>query len=100
MYSFAPHISEELWQMLGKESLIHQAGLPKYEEKYLEKDEIDYVVQVMGKIRGKITVSVSATNEKIKELAIKQENVQKYIQGKEIKKIIVVPKKLVSIVAK
>ena len=67
---------------------------------YLIKDEITYVIQIMGKIRGKLSVSPSATEDEIKEKALELENVKKHLEGKEIKKIIVVPKKLVSIVAK
>ncbi len=101
MYVFAPHISEELWQMIQKEDkLLHEVGFPKFNEKYLVKDEVTYVVQIMGKIRGKLFVPVDTDSETIKKMALELENVKKHLQGKDIKKIIVVPKKLVSIVAK
>jgi len=100
LYFFAPHISEELWRQTGNEKLVHEVGIPEYNPEYLIKDEINYVVQIMGKIRGKLSVSPSASDTEIKEKALELENVQKYIAGKEVKKIIVVPKKLVSIVAK
>jgi len=100
MYVFAPHISEELWSMIGNDKLIHEAGIPKYKKEYLIKDEITYVIQIMGKIRGKIDVPVNATDDEIKSLALEVENVQRSLEGKEIIKMIVVPKKLVSIVAK
>ena len=100
LYFFAPHISEELWELAGNRNLIHEAGIPKYNEKFLVKDEIIYVIQIMGKIRGKLSVPTSASEEEIKEKALSLENVQKYLTGKEIKKIIVIPKKLISIVAK
>jgi len=98
LYFFAPHISEELWQMIGKENLVHESGIPEYNPEYLIKDEITYVVQIMGKIRGKLSVTPSTSEEEIREKALELENVKKHLQGKEIKKIIVVPKKLVSIV--
>ena len=100
MYSFAPHICEELWKMSGQKGLIHEAGLPEFNERYLQKDEVVYVIQVMGKVRGKISVPTAATQDEIKKLALAQDNVIKFTEGKDIKKIIVVPNKLVSIVAK
>ena len=86
--------------MIGKENLLHEAGLPEFNEKYLIQDEITYAIQIMGKVRGKINVSVDATDEEIKKLALEVENVKKSLEGKEILKMIIVPKKLVSIVAK
>jgi leucyl-tRNA synthetase len=100
LHFFAPHISEELWQKSGQAGMVHSAGLPSYTKKFLKKDEVTYVVQIMGKIRGNFEISANADQEAIKKAALAQENVQKHLEGKEIKKIIVVPKKLVSIVAK
>jgi len=100
MYVFAPHLSEELWKLIGNESLLHEAGLAKFDEKYLVQDEITYVIQIMGKVRGKINVSVDATDDEIKKLALEVGNVKKSLEGKNILKMIIVPKKLVSIVAK
>ncbi|MCF7911826.1 MAG: leucine--tRNA ligase [Candidatus Cloacimonetes bacterium] len=100
LYCFAPHISEELWQLTGNSELLHEAGLPVFEAKYLVKDEITYVIQIMGKVRGKIEVPLNTGIEEIKAEALKNENVQKHLEGKTVKKIIVVPNKLVSIVAK
>jgi leucyl-tRNA synthetase len=100
LYFFAPHISEELWKMIGKNNLIHKVGIPEFKKEYLIKDEIIYVVQIMGKVRGKLSISPNASEEEIKEKALNIENVKKHLEGKEIIKIIIVPKKLVSIVAK
>ncbi len=100
LHFFAPHISEELWQMMGNQNLVHAAGLPQFDPKFLVKDEITYVVQVMGKLRGKIDVPIDMPQEEIKKLALEIENVQKYIAGKTVQKVILVPKKLVSIVVK
>jgi len=122
LYFFAPHISEELWFRIysgnyysydltqdpselcqvseSHHKLVHEIGIPEYDPEYLVKDEITYVVQIMGKIRGKMSVSPTASDDEIKEKALELENVQKYIAGKEVKKVIVVPKKLVSIVVK
>jgi len=74
--------------------------LPEFNEKYLVQDEITYVIQIMGKVRGKINVSVDATDDEIKKLALEVENVKKSLEGKNILKMIIIPKKLVSIVAK
>lgn len=100
IYPFAPHIAEELWKLSGKEGLVHESGLPKCHEPFLVKDEVLYVIQVNGKVRGKISVPVTSNQEEVKTLALDQDNVKKFIEGKELKKVIVVPKKLVSIVAK
>jgi leucyl-tRNA synthetase len=100
LYFFAPHISEELWTMLGHKKLVHECGVPQYNKSHLIKDEVTYVVQIMGKIRGKLEVPVDTSQEEIKKLVLEIENVKKFLEGKEVTKIIVVPKKLVSIVAK
>jgi leucyl-tRNA synthetase len=100
LYFFAPHISEELWKMIGNETLVHEAGIPEFNKEFLKKDEVTYVVQIMGKVRGKMEVPINTCQEDIKKLAVEIENVKKHLEGKEIKKIIVVPKKLVSIVAR
>jgi leucyl-tRNA synthetase len=100
MYFFAPHISEELWAMSGHTTLLHEAGVPEFNPEYLVQSQITYVIQVMGKVRGKIEVAADASQDAIKELALANENVQKFIEGKTVHKVIVVPKKLVSIVAK
>ena len=98
LYCFAPHISEELWSLLGNKGLIHEAGLPVYNEKFLKKDMVTYVIQIMGKVRGKLEVPMDTDTEEIKKAALALENVQKYIDGKQIKKMIVIPRKLISIV--
>lgn len=98
LYFFAPHLSEELWSQLGKHNLIHAEGVFEYKTEYLKKDEITYVVQVMGKVRGKITVSADLDQEEIKKIALTVDNVQKAIGDQKIAKMIVVPNKLVSIV--
>jgi len=100
LYPFAPHIAEELWQMMGFETLLHESGLPGYEERYLVQDTITYVVQVNGKIRGKLEMSPDSHHEILKEEALKVENVQRALDGFEVVKVIVVPSKMVSIAAK
>lgn len=100
IYPFAPHVSEEVWDMIGEEGLVHESGVPDYNPAYLIKDEVTYVVQVNGKIRGKLEVTTTTPEAEIKELALNLENVVKFLEDKEIKKLIVIKNKLVSIVVK
>ena len=100
LYPFAPHIAEELWQMMGHPNLLHESGLPIYEEKYLAQDTVTYVIQVNGKIRGKLEVAPDTAAGVLQELALKVENVIRALEGFELKKIIVIPGKMVSIAAK
>ena len=87
-------------KIIEKNNLIHKIGIPEFKKEYLIKDEVIYVVQIMGKVRGKLSISPNASEEEIKEKALNIENVKKHLEGKEIIKIIIVPKKLISIVAK
>jgi leucyl-tRNA synthetase/predicted alpha/beta hydrolase family esterase len=95
---YAPHMAEELWEMLGhSESLAHELW-PEYEDIYLAKSIMTVVVQVNGKVRAKIDVPSDMGEEAVKELAITQENVSKWMEGKTLKKVIYVHGKLVSVV--
>ena len=96
----APHICEELWEQIGYKTRLAESFWPEYDEKALVKDEILIVIQVNGKLRSKISVSREATEEEIKEMALSDANVQRHTQGKKIVKVIVVPGKLVNIVAR
>jgi len=97
----APHIAEEIWnRVFGYNESIATAEWPKYDESKLVEDEFEMVVQVNGKVRGKIVVSMSATEDEMKSLAKDIDNVKNHIEGKEIVKEIVIPKKLVNIVVK
>ena len=97
---FAPHLGEELWQILGHDNTITYEAWPTYDESFLVENEIEIVVQVNGKLRGKFTISASANEEEIKAQALTIPAVQAQIEGKEVKKIIVVKGKVVNIVAK
>ncbi len=98
LYPIVPHICHQLWQELDHQDNIDQAPWPQIDESALEQDALQMVVQVNGKLRGKITVAVDANKEEIEQLALNEEHVQKFIEGKAIRKVIVVPKKLVNIV--
>ncbi|MCP4115936.1 MAG: leucine--tRNA ligase [Desulfobacteraceae bacterium] len=93
-----PHFAEELWAVMGNEPSIVDQSWPEYREDALVTDEVLIVVQVNGKLRAKFTVDASADDDLIREKALGDEQVQKHIDGKPIKKVIVVKKKLVNIV--
>ena len=94
-----PHISHELWQQLGKAGLIIDARWPQVDESALIQDSLTLVIQVNGKLRGQIEVPASATREEVEASARANENVVRFTEGLTIRKVIVVPGKLVNIVA-
>ncbi|MCK5831178.1 MAG: leucine--tRNA ligase, partial [Methylococcales bacterium] len=93
-----PHICKQLWENLGHTKDIVIEAWPTVDESALEQDAIKMMLQVNGKLRGDISVSVSASKEEIEKMALEDENVMRFVEGKFIKKIIVVPKRLVNIV--
>ena len=95
-----PHITEELWEKMGHTNTIANEKWPLYDEEKTIEDEYEMVVQVNGKVRGKVMVNTDTTKEEMEEKAKEIPNVQSFINGKEIIKTIVVPKKLVNIVVK
>ena len=96
----APHIAEEIWSILGHNDTITYESWPTYDESKLKVDTFTMVVQVNGKVRGKMDVSSDTSKEEMEELAKSIENVKKNMEGKEIVKIITIPSKLVNIVVK
>jgi leucyl-tRNA synthetase, eubacterial and mitochondrial family len=96
-----PHITEELWEVVfNNETTISYEIWPTFDEEKTKEESFEMIVQVSGKVRGKVKVSSDTTKEEMEKLAKEQENVQKHLEGKEIIKVIVVPKKLVNIVVK
>lgn len=95
---FAPHISEELWEMLGHSESICESDWPGYNPDLIALEEIELVIQINGKVRDRIKAPADISEEDAKELALKSENVQKYLTGQEPKKIIFISGKLVNIV--
>jgi leucyl-tRNA synthetase len=93
-----PHAAQELWNELGHVGDIVMAAWPAVDESALQQDAIEMVVQVNGKLRGKFSVAANAGKEQIEALVLADEHVQRYIDGKPIRKLIVVPQKLVNIV--
>ncbi|TCT14719.1 leucyl-tRNA synthetase [Melghiribacillus thermohalophilus] len=94
-----PHIAEELWSKLGHSGSISYEPWPTYDETRLVEDEVEIVIQVMGKIRAKIMVPKDASKDELEKMALNNEKIQEWIQGKTVRKVIVVPGKLVNIVA-
>ena len=95
---FAPHICEELWEIMGNNTTICDAEWPEYNEEYLKEDSIKYTISFNGKARFTMDFATDATNADIEAAVLSNENSQKYIDGKPIKKVIIVPKKIVNIV--
>jgi len=93
-----PHISHELWNALGHEEAIVTVAWPEIDESALVQDKVELMVQVNGKLRSKISVAADADKDSIEALALADENVQKFIEAKEIRKVIVVPGRLINIV--
>lgn len=94
-----PHICEELWEMLGGSGMLLYTAWPQYDENALERDEIEIVVQVNGKLRGRFRVPAKAGKSEVEALALADENIKKHIDGLSVRKVIVVPGKLVNVVA-
>lgn len=97
---FAPYLSEELWTKMGKETSVHEAKWPTFDEKALVLEEVTVVLQINGKLRGRIEVPTGMSKEETEKLALEQESIQDNIKDKTIQKIIIVPNKLVNIVVK
>ncbi len=95
----APHVTHALWRELDFGDDIQHAGWPQVDETALVSDTIELVVQVNGKVRGKIQVAADADSAAIEQAALANENVQRFIEGLKVRKVIVVPKKLVNVVA-
>ena len=93
-----PHICHQLWLDLGHSEAVVSAAWPQVDESALAQDNIEYVIQVNGKLRSKISVATSLSSDEIEALALVDEQAQKFIEGKPLRKVIVVPNKLVNIV--
>ena len=96
---FAPHITSELWQRLNSPGDITSQTWPTYDEAFLVEDEIEIVLQVNGKVRDRIKVPLEATDEQLEAAARANEKVRNAVGAQTIRKVVVVPKKLVNIVA-
>jgi leucyl-tRNA synthetase len=95
---FAPHMCEELWSMLGNKESISTAPWPQFDLELTKESTLTIAIQINGKVRDEITIEAETSEDEVKKLALASEKVQKWLEGKEPKKIIYVKGKLVSIV--
>lgn len=95
---FAPHISEELWQLSGHNPSIFDSSWPEVDEASLERKTYELIIQINGKVRSRIEASSEINKEELKKLVLNDEKIINWLKGKEIKKFIVIPKKLVNVV--
>ena len=96
----APHITEEMWQIAGFGGYINEAQWPAYDEEKTRDNEIEIVLQVNGKIKGKLLVGADMSREEIEKTAMDNDILKTAIDGKQVVKVIVVPGKLVNVVVK
>jgi len=95
---FAPFTSEELWHALGNDGSVHHSTYPEFDESYLKEDSIEYPISINGKKRTAIDIPSDASKDEIEKIALANEVVQKWVDGKPIRKVIVVPGRMVNVV--
>ena len=95
---FAPHVAEELYHVLGNETTVCDAAFPKHDEKYLAENTVKYPISFNGKVRFTLELAADLNPKQVEEIALANDQTAKYLDGKAIKKVIVVPKKIVNIV--
>jgi leucyl-tRNA synthetase len=98
LYPFVPHIASELWESLDHKTSLDTVAWPKYSEEALEEEKLLIVVQINGKVRGKITVAADVTQEQIESLALADPKVAGFLDGKKVQRVVYVPRRLVNIV--
>ena len=97
---FTPHICEELWSVLGHDTTICDAAWPQYNEEYIKEDTVNYTVSFNGKARFNKEFAVDAQNDEIEKEVLADERSARWTEGKQVIKVIVVPRKIVNIVVK
>ena len=97
---YAPHIAEELWEILGNQAPVSLAPWPVFDEALLKDDEIEILVQLQGRPKARIMMSAEASPDQMREIALADETVRKAVGDREIVKVIAVPKRVVNIVLK
>ncbi|MFZ1678495.1 MAG: class I tRNA ligase family protein, partial [Saprospiraceae bacterium] len=98
MAPFAPFLTEELWSLLGHNSSVHLAPFPDYDEKWLVTTSITYPVCINGKKRGEINLPVGSSNGEIEKAAMDLPEILKWVEGKPIRKMVIVPDKMINLV--
>jgi leucyl-tRNA synthetase len=99
LYPFAPHVAEELWERVGGKGLLCGRPWPVADADIAREEQVEVAVQVNGKVRGKVTVGIGATQDEVGALALSEPRVREHLVGKTVRKTIYVPAKLFSIVA-
>ncbi len=95
---YAPHMADELWHKLGHETSVNFASFPEFKEEYVKENAFEYPVSFNGKMRFKLELPVDMPKEEVEKAALEDERAQKWIEGKQVRKVIVVPKKIINIV--
>jgi leucyl-tRNA synthetase len=95
---FVPHVCEELWEVLGHAESVAKVSWPRYDGEAIKDEEILMVIQVNGKLRSRITVAAHASEEEVKEAVLTHQRIQEILQGQKVRKVILVPRKLVNLV--
>ncbi|MEJ2471969.1 MAG: class I tRNA ligase family protein [Desulfuromonadales bacterium] len=95
---FVPHLCEELWQHLGHGQSLEQTEWPQWDELAMAAETLLIVVQVNGKVRGKVTVPADADDQAVEAAALNDANVARFLEGKTVRKVIIVPGRLVNVV--
>ena len=95
---YAPHIAEELWKLLGHETSVINAAYPAWNEDYLKEDSVEYPVSINGKMRTKLSFPADMSKDDIGKAVLEDDTVQKWVEGKEVRRLIVVPGKIVNVV--
>lgn len=97
---FVPYITEEMWQLIGKIDSVHEQPWPQCDKEALKREETEIVVQINGKVRDRMVLPIAASKEEMKKEALQRERVKQFLEGKEMVKVIAIPKKLINIVVK
>jgi leucyl-tRNA synthetase len=95
----APHLAEELWRVLGHDVSLAREAWPPFDESLTREDMVELAVQIDGKVRGRLAVPVTATNEELERAALADPKIRRYLEGRTVQKVIVVPRRLLNIVA-
>ena len=98
MAPFAPHLAEELWKLLGGKNSIHIESWPKYDETALEINIVEFIIQIKGKVRGKVNIPINLSRAEVEEIALNSQVAKKWLNGDNPSRIIVVPNKLINLV--
>ena len=99
LFPFTPHLCEELWEDLGHGDSLAREGWPQWREDALQRDVVTVVVQINGKLRGKLEVPADTSREDVERAALAEPNIARHLDGLTVRKVIVVPGKLVNVVA-